>query len=743
MANFVSPGVYVIEKDISDYTPSINPTVVGVLGFADKGKPNKATLVTSQTRLIEAFGRPREELPGQAIEGSLEMLETTNNMYFVRALDAGTAGAASAMVLMGGCPAVAVSANSYGVDNSVFFKVQVTDNNGVSQYASPRLYAVPAGTKVGTLPASSQAQAMQTVFGGGTDNDKIGFYYASGDPTNKSGIEGYIVGNFAGSSASLTVQAYATNAYENAAAPIEAGPVLYPLNLSGDPSGLLGNLTVSGPGVTLHQRGVSSVTNFGTTLFAGSGAGAVGGAGVSYATESLYPGLGYNLSTLADGTQLGNSVTVSPIGGPHVFLNVNDDGATLESFKVGLVASGHFVEDVINIGAEDNLTSDLIKGNMNTSSLRVPSLAKLETFQQHLSALGSFEGVSGLGGLPGATSGTPPHLTRSEASRMSPRFVKFIEGTYPLTGGKSGTASNDADKQAAALIGGVSGAAKTGMQAFDFDLIPITLGIVPGLTDERVQNSFITLAEKTGNFLTVFGTPIGIGGPQDAIDYSNGMTPYRTSMLNSSYACMYYPQVKVFNPYYGKDIWMDPAIYGVRQMGFTDTMADLWFAPAGYVRGRLTKPTQVEVDLNQGDRDSLYSGGNAINPIVNFPNQGITIFGQRTLQRTPTALDRINVRRMMVYIKRIIEASTRRFVFEPNDKVTQEAIEKLLTPFFEDIKRRRGITQFAVICDETVNTPVRVDRNELWCRVLVKPTKAAEILVFELNVTNQQANIGS
>ena len=97
----------------------------------------------------------------------------------------------------------------------------------------------------------------------------------------------------------------------------------------------------------------------------------------------------------------------------------------------------------------------------------------------------------------------------------------------------------------------------------------------------------------------------------------------------------------------------------------------------------------------------------------------------------------------MVYIKRIIEASTRRFVFEPNDKVTQEAIEKLLTPFFEDIKRRRGITQFAVICDETVNTPVRVDRNELWCKILVKPTKAAEVLVFELNVTNQQANLGS
>ena len=137
----------------------------------------------------------------------------------------------------------------------------------------------------------------------------------------------------------------------------------------------------------------------------------------------------------------------------------------------------------------------------------------------------------------------------------------------------------------------------------------------------------------------------------------------------------------------------------------------------------------------------MYSGGNAVNPIVNFAGQGITIFGQRTTQREPTALDRINVRRLMVYVKRVIESATRRFIFEPNDPVTQEAITNLLKPLFQDIKQRRGITDFKVICDETVNTPVRVDRNELWCKVIIKPTKTAEILVFELNITNQSAKV--
>jgi phage tail sheath protein FI len=178
-------------------------------------------------------------------------------------------------------------------------------------------------------------------------------------------------------------------------------------------------------------------------------------------------------------------------------------------------------------------------------------------------------------------------------------------------------------------------------------------------------------------------------------------------------------------------------------MAYTDSVSDSWFAPAGYRRGRLTKPTEVEVKLNQGDRDSLYSGGNVVNPIVAFPQQGITIFGQRTTQRSPTALDRINVRRLMIYIRKIILASTQRFVFEPNDEFTWAQIEGVLNPFLDDIRRRRGITEFRVVCDETVNTPVRIDRNELWTKVLIKPTKTAEILIFEINLTNQSAQLGN
>ena len=118
------------------------------------------------------------------------------------------------------------------------------------------------------------------------------------------------------------------------------------------------------------------------------------------------------------------------------------------------------------------------------------------------------------------------------------------------------------------------------------------------------------------------------------------------------------------------------------------------------------------------------------------------IWGQRTAQRSPTALDRINVRRLMIQVRKIIRASNRRFIFEPNDEFTWEQIEDNTNLLLADIKKRRGLVEFKAICDDTVNTPVRVDRNELWCKVLLKPTKTAEFLVFELNLTNQSADFG-
>jgi phage tail sheath protein FI len=286
---------------------------------------------------------------------------------------------------------------------------------------------------------------------------------------------------------------------------------------------------------------------------------------------------------------------------------------------------------------------------------------------------------------------------------------------------------------------------KTGIQALDDDVLNISVAIAPGVgvgDSDAIQNALITLAEKTQAFLACVSPPL-LSSPsvQKVIDWSNGFSIFRTAALNSSYAAVYWPWLKVFSTYDGVDKWMAPEIFAARQIVYTDAVADPWFAPAGYVRGRLTKPLDTEVTLNQGDRDALYSPGNIINPVTKFPAQGIVIFGQRTAQREPTALDRINIRRMMIVIRKTILAATRRLVFEPNDPITWARVEGILNPLFDDIRQRRGITEFKVICDSTTNTPLRVDRNEMWTKVLIKPTKTAEVVVFELNLMSQSASL--
>jgi len=739
MANYVSPGVYTIEKDISEYAPSINTSIVGVVGFASKGPTNKATLITSQNSLVDTFGPPSEDITGQGLEGSLEILEQTNSLYFVRAATADAADA-SATVALGACPSVLVSgaaSNSnigqgFGVDKALTLRVQVYDNAGTAQFTdnsnTGRDFVVPAGNAI------SQAEAIRKVVGGGLDSDKVGCFGGEGVTDGAAtglALSGLIAGSFAGSGASLGVSAC------NGTSFIEA-------------SGVSALAAVSAMDGTTHfgvPAGVnlaSAVRVYGASIVSESAESA------SYEVESLHPGAGYNGGTRTDGTTSGNSITVTNLGGKNFTINVNQDGTTAESFKASFTSGNNFVEDVINTG-ETNTTSNIIKGNLHKAGSDATA-AKLADFTGQLGTLlgGTTYTITTPYLTPGESTktgtGTPTTVTHSTATN-GPRFIKPIAATATsLAGGHTGD-STDADTNATALIGNAALADKTGMQALDDPTLNIGVALVPGVTTETVQNNLITLAETTQNFLALVAPPYAIGNTQAAIDWSNGKSSTtgmsRTSAINSSYAAIYWPWVKVFSTFDGKDRFLDPSIFGARQMAFTDAVADSWFAPAGFRRGRLTKPTEVEVKLNQGDRDSLYSGGNVVNPVVSFPQQGITIFGQRTTQRSPSALDRINVRRLMIYIRKVILLATQRFVFEPNDEFTWSQIEGVLNPFLDDIRRRRGITEFRVVCDETVNTPIRVDRNELWTKVLIKPTKTAEILIFEINLTNQSAQLGT
>jgi len=737
MPAYVSPGVYVIEKDISEYAPTINSSIIGLVGFAGKGPTNKATLITSPQRLVDTFGLPSEGLPGQALEGAIEVLETTNQVYFVRADTGGLD--ASTVVPVGCCPAVEVSNVSAGITggkgtahledaSGMRLRVQVYDQDGNKQYDNPQVFDIPSGTVASSLGASAQGVALKSKIGGDLASDKLSVVLA-----DDTGGKHYLVAPFAGSGAYMSVSSYHLKSgewpgLENQGAgeqpDLPKARFLKPAFIQGKGT----------PGGEEHMGGPPSYTLSSLSVYGMQFTSPENASGLGYVVQSLHPGEGYILSTLADGSKVGNSVEVDPIGNENVRITINDDGVANEQFTAALTDhKGIFVEEVINIG-ETNTKSKFIKGFLasgdgTSTALTTFNTSKLQRFDSMFTGLG----VANLHGASGST----------ESVAVSSGFVKLVGGSYGLVSGTNGTGTTAANNTA--LIGDATAEPKTGMQALDDDLLNISMAATPGFYDQNVQNNLVTLAEKTQNFLALVSPPQGIGNAQKAIEWSNGQDANgnRTAAINSSYAAIYYPHVKVFSVFDGKDRFYDPTIYAARQMAYTDNVSETWFAPAGFVRGKLSKPTEVEVKLNQGDRDAMYSGGNVVNPIVNFPQQGITIFGQRTSQRDPTALDRVNVRRLMILIRKQILASTRRFVFEPNDIMTWQRITNVLNPMLDDIKVRRGLKEFRVVCDETTNTAIRQDRNELWCKVLLKPTKTAEILIFELNLTNQSAKLGS
>ena len=278
-------------------------------------------------------------------------------------------------------------------------------------------------------------------------------------------------------------------------------------------------------------------------------------------------------------------------------------------------------------------------------------------------------------------------------------------------------------------------ALSTGIFAFENpETYDINLLATPGFTSGAVIGQSIQMCQSRGDVLYVVDPPYGLR-PQQVVDWHNGMLLSDLGQaINSSYAALYWSWLKVFDQFSGDNIWIPPSGHVLSVFARTSRVAEQWFAPAGLRRGRLLTPIDVEYSPTLPERDLLYGSGNAVNPIVNFPQDGITIWGQRTLQRMASALDRVNVRMLLSYIKKNLTRALRPFVFEQNDSITWEQARLLTETFLADVKARRGLEDFRVVCDETTNTPERRDRNEMWISVFIKPTKVVEFIVLNIVV---------
>ena len=350
--------------------------------------------------------------------------------------------------------------------------------------------------------------------------------------------------------------------------------------------------------------------------------------------------------------------------------------------------------------------------------------------------LGDFNQESGAN-FPSSVAPNSGSISLSDAT-TSVNSRKFL---IPFQGGFDGFKPNRIVSTAGDIIAGntqgydCSSNTATGTIAFrkainsvsNPDEFDINMLVLPGLI-HRLHSSVTTFAKDMCEDRQDAFFIMDAGAYADSIStIVNTVQPF-----DSNYVASYHPWVKILNSDKNKPVWVPPSVVLPGVIAFNDSVAAEWFAPAGLNRGGLTNVIEAKSRLTRVERDSLYEG--RVNPIATFPGQGVTVFGQKTLQAKPSALDRINVRRLLIAVKKFIASSTRYLVFENNTAATRNRFLSIVNPYLESIQQRQGLYAFRVVMDDTNNTPDVIDRNIMVGEIFLQPAKTAEFIVLDFNV---------
>ena len=350
--------------------------------------------------------------------------------------------------------------------------------------------------------------------------------------------------------------------------------------------------------------------------------------------------------------------------------------------------------------------------------------------------LGDFNQESGAN-FPSSASPISGSISLSDAT-TSVNSRKFL---IPFQGGFDGFKPNRIVSTAGDIIAGntqgydCSSNTATGTIAFrkainsvsNPDEFDINMLVLPGLI-HRLHSSVTTFAKDMCEDRQDAFFIMDAGAYADSIStIVNTVQPF-----DSNYVASYHPWVKILNSDKNKPVWVPPSVVLPGVIAFNDSVAAEWFAPAGLNRGGLTNVIEAKSRLTRVERDALYEG--RVNPIATFPGQGVTVFGQKTLQAKPSALDRINVRRLLIAVKKFIASSTRYLVFENNTAATRNRFLSIVNPYLESIQQRQGLYAFRVVMDDTNNTPDVIDRNIMVGEIFLQPAKTAEFIVLDFNV---------
>lgn len=287
----------------------------------------------------------------------------------------------------------------------------------------------------------------------------------------------------------------------------------------------------------------------------------------------------------------------------------------------------------------------------------------------------------------------------------------------------------------------------------DPESLDFNMASIPGVYTKALTSHLLDTVEDRGDALAIIDLE-GDFKPAsentesykarvDNAKVSTTVANLRDRELNSSYGCAYFPWVQIYDSINDRLVYTPPSVVAMGTMSNSEAQSELWFAPAGFSRGGLTGGAAgvpvvgITQKLTSDDRDDLYEA--AINPIASFPAEGIVVFGQKTLQVTPSALDRVNVRRLMIFLKKRISQIAARILFDQNVEVTWNRFIGEVDPFLMGVKTGLGLTDYKVVLDDTTTTPDLVDRNILYAKIFLKPARAIEYIAIDFNISRTGA----
>jgi hypothetical protein len=376
------------------------------------------------------------------------------------------------------------------------------------------------------------------------------------------------------------------------------------------------------------------------------------------------------------------------------------DGNTTQVVLTNNVREGNFKIDVYNNGLQMESWGPLTKDE--TSSYYV---------ETYLSNVSNWINVS-----DNTANSAPP-----------------LDGTYSLAGGSDGIPA-DPDEQDALIIG--DEVAYTGLYALsEPEQIDLDLVAVPGHGSTSIVTALLNMCQNVRqDCMAIIDPPFGLT-VNEIIQWQNGTHPLNTSRFDSDFGALYWPWLKIRDNYNRIDVWVPPSGSVMATIARSDQLFAPWYAPAGETRGRVPNILDVYSRPTLPERDLMYGYSNCVNPIVQYVDfEGFVIMGQKTLQRAPTALNRINVRRLMLYIEKRMRVAARQLLFDPHDEELRQKFVRIATNILTEVQVGRGITDFRVKCDEELNTPDVIDNNTMKARIAIQPVRAAEYIFIEFSL---------